>query len=147
VKRLYLAAPLFSASELAFNSRLTLALEEYFDVFLPQRDGGLLTNLLEAGVPPDQAKREIFDRDVAAIIDADLILAVLDGRSIDEGVAVEIGMAFAFNKLCWGLKTDVRSLAPFGDNPMVVVPLSRVFRSVDDLIGHLRTTSSAVELH
>lgn len=118
-----------------------------FEVFLPQRDGGLVSQLIASGDGPDEAKRKVFDQDVAAIIDADILLAVLDGRAIDEGVAVELGMAFAFQKLCWGLKTDIRSLAWFGDNPMIEVPLSKVFRSLEDLKNHISGLDISIELH
>ncbi len=36
---LYLAAPLFSESELAFNAALTAEIERLGSLFLPQRDG------------------------------------------------------------------------------------------------------------
>ncbi|WP_040301403.1 nucleoside 2-deoxyribosyltransferase [Afipia clevelandensis] len=147
MKRLYLAAPLFNASEQAFNERVAAILEQHFEVFLPQRDGGLVIELIQKGIPAYQAKREIFDRDVAAIINADVILAVLDGRAVDEGVAVELGMAFAFGKLCWGLKTDTRSLAWFGDNPMIEVPLTRIFTTPKELADYLTSTKTSLDLH
>jgi nucleoside 2-deoxyribosyltransferase len=40
--RLYLAAPLFSQAEKAFNHDLKKELSAHFEVFLPQEDGGLL---------------------------------------------------------------------------------------------------------
>lgn len=147
MKRLYFAAPLFSASEQRFNADVASLLERHFEVFLPQRDGGLLADLIRKGVPPDQAKREIFERDVAAIIASDVVLAVLDGRAVDEGVAVELGMAFAFGKLCWGLKTDFRSLAWFGDNPMVEVPIAKIFKTTDELIDYISSSGGTLELH
>jgi nucleoside 2-deoxyribosyltransferase len=131
MNRLYFAAPLFSAAELEFNERLAVKLSRSFSVFLPQRDGGLLTDLIKSGLPAGQAKR--LERDIDAIISADVVLAILDGRSVDEGVAVELGVAYAYGKVCWALKTDVRTLAWFGDNPMIEVIISKLFTSVQEL--------------
>lgn len=47
---LYLAAPLFSYSERAFNDRLTEILSGTFDVFLPQRDNHLIVELVADGM-------------------------------------------------------------------------------------------------
>lgn len=37
---------------------------------------------------------------------ADIIFAVLDGRAPDEGVCVELGLAYANGKRCYGFKSD-----------------------------------------
>ena len=54
---LYLAGPLFNANEVAFNARLTAAIEALgYDVFLPQRDGYELgSNPETGGSHPSQA--------------------------------------------------------------------------------------------
>jgi hypothetical protein len=49
--RVYLAAPLFSEAERSFNIRVTGMLEEAMEVYLPQRDGGLMSEMVSAGVP------------------------------------------------------------------------------------------------
>ncbi|WP_375461025.1 nucleoside 2-deoxyribosyltransferase [uncultured Enterovirga sp.] len=133
-KSIYLAAPLFSMAERTFNGELALRLEENADVFLPQRDGRLIIDLLDEGFDVEQAKRLIFERDVDALQRSDIVLGVLDGRVIDEGVAVELALGYAFKKICWGLKTDFRSLCWFGDNPMVEVLIGRRFETVDAVV-------------
>ena len=135
--KLYLAAPLFSDAERDFNDRLAARLLPWFDVFLPQRDGELITDLLRSGLDRALAKEIIFKTDVGAIQRADLVLGVLDGASVDEGVAVELALGFAWKKECWSLKTDFRSLASFGDNPMVEGLIRKRFESVDSLIAHV----------
>jgi nucleoside 2-deoxyribosyltransferase len=131
--RVYLAAPLFSDAERRFNVELCAALEIQAHVFLPQRDGLLLRDLIRSGVPTLEARRLIFDVDVSAIRESDVLVAVLDGRTIDEGVAFEIGVAYALQKRCLGLKTDDRMLLPSGDNPMVLGACEQICGSIDEL--------------
>lgn len=133
--KLYLAAPLFSQSELSFNQDLADRLSKYFDVFLPQRDGGLMNEMIDRGVPVALASQYVFNIDIQAIKSVDVILAVLDGRSIDEGVAVELGYAYALNKLCVGLQTSPIRLLPSGNNPMISNVLESTFSSVNSVIN------------
>jgi nucleoside 2-deoxyribosyltransferase len=136
--KVYLAAPLFSETELSFNRSLRDKLSDLADVYLPQDDGELLVELVREGVPVEQAKRRIFQSDIVAIEGCDILVIVMDGRIIDEGACFELGYAFSRGKACVGIKTDVRSLLPFGDNPMVECALQRIFRDVDDLIDWIR---------
>ena len=129
----YLAAPLFSEAELSYNLLLTGILERYVDVYLPQRDGGKLVDLVAKGVDIEVAYKSIFERDVEALKDADVLFLLMDGRSIDEGAAFELGYAAALKKTCVGLQTDPRRLLPLGNNPMIQVPLQLVFRSTDEV--------------
>lgn len=135
--RIYFAAPLFSEAERSFNRDVVSSLEPDCDVYLPQRDGSLIIDLLERGVPRNEAVSTIFRQDFEALRDCDLVLAVLDGRSVDEGVAVELGLAYGLGKPCWGLKTDFRSLSHFGDNPMIEALLARKFGSVVEMSEEL----------
>ncbi|MCE3606446.1 nucleoside 2-deoxyribosyltransferase [Massilia sp. P8910] len=119
-KRLYLASGLFSPNERRFNQELCDILETCFQVFLPQRDGALVASLRdETSMSTKEICRIIFDLDIAAIKDADLFFAVLDGRAYDEGVCVELGYAKALGKEIVGFKSDIRSPLPWGENPMV----------------------------
>jgi nucleoside 2-deoxyribosyltransferase len=118
-RRAYFAAPLFTPTERDFNERLSRRLSRSFDVFLPQRDGILLVSK-GCGVEQQRSLRsDVFATDVEAIHRADLLFAVLDGRTIDEGVAFELGVAFAQGKPCVGFRSDSRVLIPSGINPMI----------------------------
>ncbi len=148
--KIYFAAPLFNAAEQRFNARLTWQLEELnHRVFLPQRDGFEM-----AGVDPDDGnavaamRRRVFDLDTSEIMAADLVLAVLDGRVPDEGVAFEIGLAWALRftrdaggPRIVGLRTDARSWLP-GDpvNPMLGEALDHLFDDEAALLNWLRAT-------
>jgi nucleoside 2-deoxyribosyltransferase len=131
--RLYLAAPLFSQAERVFNLEVREALEPSFQVYLPQVDGLLLVDEVARGMNIKQAYEAIFAADTTAILAADCLLAVLDGRSIDEGTAFELGFAFAHKKLCFGLQTDPRRLVVYGNNPMIEQAVETVFCSIDEL--------------
>jgi nucleoside 2-deoxyribosyltransferase len=130
---LYFAAPLFSHAERSFNEHIVLQLRKSFDVYLPQEDGGLLVDMVDRGIEPDEAGNQIFRVDIAALRECDVVLIVLDGRSVDEGAAFELGCAYMLRKQCYGLQTDPRRLLKTGNNPMIDCALRRVFRSLDDL--------------
>lgn len=88
-------------------------------------------------MPVEQAKNEIFRQDIQAIQQCDVLVIVMDGRAIDEGASFELGYAFALGKACVGLKTDSRTLLPFGDNPMIEAALRGIFRDEASLISWL----------
>jgi nucleoside 2-deoxyribosyltransferase len=133
--KLYFAAPLFSEAELQFNERVAEVLARFFDVYLPQRDGGLLAEMVKLGMAPKMAATRVFTKDIRAIEDADVLLALLDGRTVDEGVAFELGVAFATGKRCIGLQTDVRRELPTGNNPMIDEAVEKTFSAIDDLVA------------
>ena len=93
----------------------------------------MLVELIAAGVPASDAKQSIFGHDWAAIDRCSILLLVMDGRVIDEGACFELGYAYSRGKVCVGLKTDVRSLLTFGDNPMIECALRAIFGDLDDV--------------
>lgn len=133
IHKLYLAGPLFNETERRFNIELTEQMERFFSVFLPQRDGGLMISMVTAGVNPETAARTVFQTDIRAINECDALLIVLDGRTVDEGAAFELGYAHALGKPCYGLQTDARRLMSTGNNPMIDCCLQRVFHNVKEL--------------
>jgi nucleoside 2-deoxyribosyltransferase len=139
-QKVYLAGPLFSDAERTFNLRLTEMLEEFMEVYLPQRDGGLISEMMANGIPSQDAASLVFRRDMDAIQEADCLIAILDGRAIDEGVAFELGIAFSQGKRCVGLQTDSRRLAAWGNNPMITGAVEAVFLSVIDLLEWIKAT-------
>lgn len=134
---LYLAAPLFNEMELAYNKHLKEALSSIFNVFLPQEDGLLLRDLISGGVQQNVAARMVFDADVQAMAEADIIVAILHGAHIDEGVAFELGYCFAQGKRCIALQEDVRQALPVGNNPMISQSCERIFRDKQSLLEWL----------
>jgi nucleoside 2-deoxyribosyltransferase len=131
--RLYLASPLFTPSERAFNVHIDAVLDRYFETCLPQRDGQLIPVSRLTARSYQKMSRKVFRSDVSAIARSDVLLAILDGRTIDEGVAFEIGLAFALGKTAVGFRSDARVLLPWGINPMIESALSACVGSEDEL--------------
>jgi nucleoside 2-deoxyribosyltransferase len=132
-KKIYIAGPLFSDAERSANEAMCFICEKWCDVFLPQRDGHLIPDLIARGLHPEEAYKFVFQKDVNAIEVCDAIVINLDGRAVDEGAAFELGVAHALGKLCVGYRTDVRVLLEWGLNPMVVVPLSKIMSTPAEL--------------
>jgi len=131
--RLYLAGPLFSEAERAFNAKLKSDLSPFFSVYLPQEDGGLMVEMIKGGMSPQTAARRVFTMDIDALEECDVLLIILDGRAVDEGASFELGFAFARGKACFGLRTDPRQLLAEGNNPMIESPLRQVFTDSAEL--------------
>jgi nucleoside 2-deoxyribosyltransferase len=131
----YFAAPLFNDRERQFNEFVADRLSDYVDIFLPQRDGSLIVDMIEAGVSHTVAELRVFEQDRKAMAASDLLIAVLDGGHIDEGVAFEIGFMCALGRPCIGLQTDVRRALPFGNNPMIAQGLADILADVDSLVA------------
>lgn len=136
---MYLAGPLFSEAERTFNHNLKRLLTPYFDVYLPQEDGGLMVDMIREGMNPKLAAQKVFDGDIKAMEECDIFLMILDGRAVDEGASFELGFSYAHDKPCYGLKTDPRQLLTTGNNPMIDCPLEHIFQSVDELIDWARS--------
>jgi len=132
--KLYLAGPLFSQAEREFNIWLKKILSEYFTVYLPQEDGGLMVEMIGQGSSPVEASKQVFLGDLKAMQSCDLLLAILDGRVIDEGVCFEIGYCYAFKKPCYGLQTDPRRLFPSGNNPMIENALMKILFDKNEIV-------------
>lgn len=137
--RIYLAGPLFTAGERAFNldlaTRITAAATKRpITVLLPQ---AFCSHLEEAGAPDFPAIRRAC---LAHLAKADLVLAVLDGPDIDSGTAYECGVAFAKGIPAIGLRTDMRPSENGVGNCMITAPM-RVHRTVDAAVSAVRRLS------
>ena len=130
-KSVYFAGPLFCQAEKDYNLQLTKLLEDHgYKVFLPQRDGFEAAQFV--GKSEDELTKMIFEKDVSEILKADIILMVLDGRVPDEGACVELGIAYANNKRCYGVKTDTRSVETHLDlNPMIAGCFKKIFKNLN----------------
>ncbi len=137
--RVYLAGPLFNTQERALNDRLTMSLEKNgIEVYLPQRNGALAFDEIKKGADPKETRDRVFKLDVQKVRDCDAIVCVMDGRVPDEGMCIELGMAFILGKKCVGFKTDVRTMDVYGDNVMVEGSLEKVVSSEKELLEFLR---------
>ena len=131
--KVYIAAPLFSAGEKAFNLRTDEIIRSCgHDTYLPQRDGGVIAELPDTvnGV----GKYEyVFGLDCRNLSETDIFLYVFDGRVPDEGASFALGYCYALGKRCIGYKTDCRTSFDGLDNVMISCAPERVLRSEDEL--------------
>lgn len=130
-KRVYLACPMFSAMEKEYGLKLTGILNKYgYDVFVPFRDGYEAAAF--EGKTEDELVAMIFAKDLEEIHKAEIVFFLLDGRAPDEGGCVELGIAYAVGKRCYGFKTDTRTVEMSLDlNPMITGCMKKIFRNFD----------------
>lgn len=126
--RIYFAAPLFSDAERMFNIKASEILQSLgYIVHLPQA--------LDDTAESRGAEREkiIYQKNLAALKESDIIVAVIDGADADSGTAWEMGFAHALGKRIIALRTDFRR---FSENECVNLMLemdAEVVHSLDEL--------------
>lgn len=134
----YIAAPLFCDAEKTFNLAVDAALRAAgISTYLPQRDGGEGAAMVAAGADPVQVREQLFTADINAVRRCDLLVMVLDGRVPDEGACVELGLAHAWDKPCFGLQTDIRRFADQSNNLMIDSILKVTTPTLDGLIAEI----------
>ncbi len=130
---LYVAAPLFSEAERVFNLTLARALEaEGHHVYLPQRD----TPAAEGA----GRTTAIFHANLAALANADAVVAVCDGPLVDDGTAWEIGYAYGRDLPIYGLRTDTRIVQQPDEriNVMILGSLNELSSTIEQVLHTLR---------
>ena len=112
--KIYLASPLFGASEQFWNAIVADELRlAGFEVFNPQSDN---TANDKDNPNVEVTAQSIFRGDTKEVLGANIIVANLDGLSIDSGVAAECGIFWALNneyskdtyKGIIGYRSDIR---------------------------------------
>ncbi|GCF95439.1 nucleoside deoxyribosyltransferase [Enterococcus florum] len=102
---LYFAAPMFSQGDLRYNAHVVeeiRALSSEITVYLPQENEAINDKSAYAD------SKMIALADTEEVLRSDLMIAILDGLTIDAGVASEIGVAYAKGIPVIGLYTDTR---------------------------------------
>lgn len=121
---IYFASPLFSTMEKNYNEWLVKQIRESYkevSVYLPQEQ-------MEINDKNSYAdSKMIATYDTNALLNSDLMIAVLDGQSIDVGVATEIGVAYQAGIPIIGLFTDSRQQG--ADNQQKITALQDVAES------------------
>lgn len=137
--RVYIAAPLFNEMEKCCNERINGLLKELgVDTYLPQKDGGEISNMIKQGGNVEEVSNYIFNLDVSEVRKCDLLLFLLDGRVPDEGSCFELGLAYALGKKCIGFKTDIRSFSDGYDNLMIRKSLADILHSELELKDYFK---------
>lgn len=104
-KKIYFASPLFSEMERVYNENLVQNIRETYpdvEIYVPQEQG----EINDKNAYADSIAIAKYDTD--ALLDSELMVAVLDGSTIDVGVATEIGVAYQAGIPIIGLYTDSR---------------------------------------
>lgn len=118
---IYFAAPLFAKSDLLYNAMLVKkirAVSEDLIVYLPQENKAINDKTDYAD------SKMIALADTEKVLESDLMIALLDGLTIDAGVASEIGVAYAKGIPVIGLYTDSRQQG--GSHPKKLEALQQV---------------------
>jgi nucleoside 2-deoxyribosyltransferase len=143
-KFVYCSGPLFCPEEIGAMSDIAKVLEGAgYGTFLPHRDGveayvmnsvnNPFTNLFVFNPIARFVYRATFALDIYQIVErCDYGVFNINGRVPDEGVVVELAVAFACGKPLIIYKDDRRSLAGGWDSPMLS-GASSTFSVVDDI--------------
>jgi nucleoside 2-deoxyribosyltransferase len=126
--RVYLAAPLFSEAEQAYNLALRALLEAHlFEVYLPQEVGDTSHTRCR------EERRAIFARHLPALRGADVVVAVIDGADADSGTSWEMGYAYALGKRVVALRTDFRVAGRYERVNLMLEESATVVTAKEDL--------------
>ena len=139
--KIYLAGSLFNEAERDYEDKITKELESMGNnVYWPWRDAG--DEELKRKYKEDTKKinDEIVKRDIDAIKNTDMFIALIEGADVESGTSMEIGYAHALNKRIVGLRTDFRtqgeSIGPA--NIMITRPLEKLFNERKCLYDYLK---------
>lgn len=130
--RIYLSGPLFSRGEIAWGERVKAFLEDRLEsvrVIWPHEI-----------VPCSAKPQQIFQANLKALSEADVMVAVLDGPQVDDGTAWEVGYFFMQGKKILGIRTDFRRAGETDDsrvNLMIECSCLAMTSSLEELAGHL----------
>ncbi len=118
--RLYLAGPLFTTAECAFNAELARRLRAAgHEVWLPQEHE-----------QRSKTPRQIFAEDVRGIDWAEAVVACMDGPDPDSGTCWECGYAYG-KKPVIIFRTDFRSISEALDAPYNLMLTESATRRLD----------------
>lgn len=109
MKKIYIAAPLFSEADKDYNEKITKQIEKFgYQCYLPQRNMSINDKTKCA------SSIQIYDGDTNELDSSDIIICLLDGPVVDPGVACEIGW-FA-SKIEFELKQTILKAQLYGDD-------------------------------
>ncbi|VVB72805.1 Nucleoside 2-deoxyribosyltransferase [uncultured archaeon] len=130
--KIYLSGPLFSRGEVAWGRKLKAFLEDRLvnaEIIWPHEI-----------IPCTAGPRQIFQANVQALNDCDLMVAILDGPQVDDGTAWGVGYFFMQSKMILGIRTDFRRAGEsVGSkvNLMVESSCQAIASSLDELVSAL----------
>jgi len=130
--RIYLAAPLFSEAERAYNESIAAFLKkEHFEVYLPQNAGD------DGPLRQEHEHARIFTKNLQALHGADMVIAIIDGADADSGTAWEMGYAVALEKPVIAIRTDFRQVGINEQVNLMLEQSARVVSSKEEILQAL----------
>lgn len=129
----YIAGPLYNEGDRWFNEVLDAKAQEVgIHTYLPHRDLGIMSSVEDGPV--------LFKGDLEHLNRADIVIANLNGVTVDSGTAWELGYAYAHGKHIIGIHTDERIHVRYSDvNLMVLNSLNHLSHSIEEYVHYLRT--------
>lgn len=121
---IYFASPLFSNMERQYNAYLVGKIREIYpdvNLYVPQEQ----LKINDKNSYADSKKIALYDTN--ALLESQLVIAILDGATIDVGVASEIGVAYQAGIPVLALFSDSRQLG--ATNPEKLAALQEVAES------------------
>lgn len=129
--RAYIAGPLFTEGDRWYLERIDERCAGLgCATYLPHRDAGLSS-------PSGEGTRFYFEADRDALINADVVVAVLNGPDVDAGTAWEIGHAYARGTPIVGIVDDTRVPEPHVNINLMIYHSVDVCTTVDELMEKL----------
>ena len=105
-KNIYFASPLFTEMEQLYNAQVVKQLRDTYgdkvEIYLPQENDAINDKSNYAN------SIQIAEGDNHYLEEAAILIAILDGVTIDAGVASEIGYFYSMNKPIIGVYSDIR---------------------------------------
>jgi len=132
--RVYLAAPLFSEAERAYNAELAAVLRGHaFEVFVPQEEAD------DSHGRGATEHARIYEKNKKALDNTDMVVAIIDGADADSGTAWEMGYAAAQAKPVFALRTDFRRVGTHEHVNLMLEQSSAVAKSREELLARLNS--------
>ena len=131
--KIYLSGPLFSRGEIAWGERVKSFLKdrlENVEIIWPHEI-----------VPCPALPAQIFQVNLQALSEAEVMVAMLDGPQVDDGTAWEIGCFFMQGKKILGIRTDLRRAGETDDsrvNLMIECSCLAIALSLEELASDLK---------
>jgi nucleoside 2-deoxyribosyltransferase len=140
--KVYFAGPLFTPYERRYIDECAAQLRaDNFEVFVPHEH--------ELAVDVDVTAAWILSKDRPGVEGANAMLAILDGSSVDDGTACEIGMFHALmqsddsKKGIVGLLTDIRGRR--GESTGVNLFVQGVIEDVGEIVDSFDAAHAALQ--
>jgi len=146
--RIYLAGPLFTTAERAFNKQLADRIAAGgHEVLLPQERGP--GDDPTAGEGSNAQVRSMIARDILLkdkrdLDAADAVVAIMDGPDPDSGTAWECGYAYALGKPTVLLRTDFRGVGDLAGIPYNAMLIGSADAHLDLPLASVEEAAAAV---